>query len=162
MIINDITKKYVTRDSIVNMLTRYELYYHISLGNFVLETIQDFDETIVKLKELDLQIKVDTALANIIEIIFHYSDQDDFDIKFEYHLRCRAILHALKDFVNKDKELINSQDYIEDKTKEIIDDTYFKETMKLQLESDYNFVYDYYDMIITDDIMSKIKSKLEQ
>ena len=65
-------QEYFTRDSIVDMLTRYELYYQISLGNYVLETIQNITETIKKLEELNLLIEVDTALSNIFEIILHF------------------------------------------------------------------------------------------
>lgn len=161
MNLNSTIKNYLSRDSIVDILTRYELYYHISLGNFVLETLQDFDETINKLQELKLQIEVNIALSNVLEIILNLSQKDDFNSRFEYHLRSRAITHALKDFVTNDKTLLNAQDYIEQKNKEILDDTYFKESMKLQLESDYNRVFDYYDMLITEDMIQKLQDNLK-
>lgn len=143
------------------MLTRYELYYQISLGNFVLETIQDIDETMKKLKELNLQIEPNTALSNIFEIIVHNSYKDDFEDIFEYHIRSRAMIHSLKDFINKDIELLNSKDFIEQKSKEITDDKYFNEDMKLQLDSDYNSVYDYYDTLITQEIATQIQNNLK-
>ena len=161
MNLNNTTKNYLTRDSIVDILTRYELYYHISLGNFVLETLQDFDETIAKLKELNLQIEVNRALSNVLEIILNLGNKDDFEKRFEYHIRSRAITHALKDFINKDTELINTDDYIEEKTKNILNDTYFTDTMKLQLESDYGAVFDYYDMLITENMIDKIQKNIE-
>ncbi len=161
MNLNNTIKAYLTRDSIVDILTRYELYYHISLGNFVLETLQDFDETINKLRELNLQIEVNRALSNVLEIILNLGNKDDFTNRFEYHIRSRAITHALKDFITKDTELINTDDYIEQKTKEILNDTYFTETMKLQLEGDYATVFDYYDSLITDNMIEKIKTTIE-
>lgn len=161
MNLNNTIKTHLTRDSIVDILTRYELYYHISLGNFVLETLQDFDETINKLSELNLQIEVNRALSNVLEIILNLGNKDDFADRFEYHIRSRAITHALKDFINKDTELINTDDYIEQKTKEIINDTYFTDTMKLQLESDYGTVFDYYDMLITENMIEKIQKNIE-
>ncbi len=153
-------KQHLTRDSIVDMLTRYELYYQISLGNFVLETLQDYDETLAKLKELNLQVPVDTALMNIVEIVKQHCLKDNFDEKLEYHLRSCSILHALKDFINTDKELLNSEDYKEDKTKAIVADTYFQETMKVQMESDYHFVYNHYDLMITDEVITKIHTNI--
>ena len=161
MNLNNTINVYLTRDSIVDILTRYELYYHISLGNFVLETLQDFDETINKLTELNLQIEVNRALSNVLEIVLNLGNKNDFEDRFEYHIRSRAITHALKDFINKDTELINTDDYIEEKTKAILNDTYFTETMKLQLESDYSSVFDYYDTVITDDMIEKIKKTIE-
>jgi len=161
MNITNTIKAYLTRDSIIDVLTRYELYYHISLGNFVLETLQDFDETIKKLAELNLQIEVNKALVNILEIILNLGNKDDFENRFEYHVRSRAITHALKDFINNDAELINTNDYIEEKTKDILNDTYFTETMKLQLETDYPTIHDYYDMLITDDMIQKIQTTVK-
>ena len=162
MTLNNTIQTYLSKDSVVDILTRYELYYHISLGNFVLETLQDFDDTLEKLTELNLQIEVNIALSNILDIILSLGNKSDFEDRFEYHVRSRAITHALKDFINNDEELINSNDYIEQKTKEILDDTYFTETMKLQLESDYSTIHDHYDMMITQEIINKIHGNLQQ
>ena len=161
MNLNNTIKLYLSRESVVDILTRYELYYHISLGNFVLETLQDFDETINKLSELNLQIEVNMALSNVLEIILNLGNKENFEDRFEYHVRSRAITHALKDFINKDTDLINTDEYIEEKTKEILNDTYFTETMKLQLESDYSTIYDYYDIFVTDEMIQKIQKNLE-
>jgi len=161
MNLNETIEKYMTREFVVDMLTRYELYYHISLGNFVMETLQDYDETVKKLKELNLEVEVNVALATIVELIVHLYKTEKFEETFEYQLRSRAILKALKDFVNGDVELINSEDYISLKTEEIASDTYFKESMKVQLESDYTNVNEYYDLLITDEALRKIKNSLK-
>ncbi|MGB3750503.1 MAG: hypothetical protein WA945_02970 [Arcobacteraceae bacterium] len=152
MNLNETIQEYFTRDSIIDMLTRYELYYQISLGSYVLETLQDIDETVKKLKELNLLIEIDTALSNIFEIILHNCYEEDFEDKFDYHLRCRALMHSLKDFINKDKDLLNSDDYSNDITQQILKDTYFKESMKLQLESDYNSLYHIYEQIVSEEL----------
>jgi len=161
MNLNETIQQYFTRESIVDLLTRYELYYQISLGSYVFETIQDMDETVKKLRELNLLIEVDTALLNIFEILLHHSSDANFEDRFEYHLRSRALIHSLKDFVTKDSELLNAQEYIDQKTKEIVADTSFTESMKLQLESDYNSLYDIYDQMITQDVANKIQSNLK-
>jgi len=152
MKLNDTIQDYFTRDSIIDMLTRYELYYQISLGSYVLETLQDIDETVMKLKELNLLIEVDTALSNIVELILHNSHHEDFEDKFDYYLRSRAMMHSLKDFINQDKGLLNSDDYRNDITQKILKDTYFKESMKLQLESDYNSLYHVYEQIVSEEL----------
>lgn len=160
MNLNETIKQHFTRDSIIDMLTRYELYYQISLGSFVLETLQDIDESMKKLKELNLQIEPNTALSNIFEIILHNSHNENLEDIFELHLRRRAIMHSLKDFINKDTELLNTEDYIEQKTKEIVEDMFFTESMKMQLDSDYNTVFDYYDTLVTSDIVNQIQNNL--
>jgi hypothetical protein len=108
-------KKYLNKDSIIDMLTRYELYYEIGLANFIYETIQDIDEAYIKLEELDLEVESDVALSNIIEVILHFSHTENFDEILDYYIRSRALLHALKDFVNRDKDLLNKESYIEQK-----------------------------------------------
>jgi hypothetical protein len=161
MNLNETIKEHFTRDSIIDMLTRYELYYQISLANFTLETLQDVEETITKLDELNLQIEPNTALSNIFEIILQNIHNENFEDIFELHLRRRAMVHSLKDFVNKDTELLNSEDFIELKTKEILEDTFFTESMKFQLDSEYNAVFDYYDTLVTSDIVNKIQNNLK-
>jgi len=162
MNLNTTIQTYLCKDSVVDILTRYELYYHISLGNFVLETLQDFDETMAKLKELNLQVEVNIALTNILDIILSLGNKSDFEQRYEYHVRSRALTHALKDFIHNDSDLLNADDYIQEKTKEILDDTYFNETMKLQMESDYSSIYDHYEMMITEEIIDKIHGNLQQ
>lgn len=160
----DINKKlrpFCTKEKIVDMLTRYELYYQIGLGNYVFETIQDIEETITKLNELDLHFESYTALSNIFEIILHNLESGEFEESFEYLLRKRALMHSLKDFVNNDNDLLNVDDYIKQKSKDIIDDIFFTENMKAQFESEYLKVYTHYELMITDEIVEKIQEHIK-
>lgn len=115
MDINQLIKKYFTRDNIVDMLTQYELYYQISLGLYVYETIQDVEETYKKLDELDLKLDIDRVLANIFEILVSFSKKENTEQTLYYEIRVRALIHALKDFVNNDKELLSVDDYVKEK-----------------------------------------------
>ena len=159
MNLNTKIEQYITQESIVDMLTKYELYYQISLGNYLFETLQDVEETTKKLDELNLKVELNVALSNIFEIIYHLIDQDNFEDIFEYHLRSRALMHSLKDFVNNDKDLVSVDNYIKQKSNDILDDKYFTENMRLQFESEYGALYDYYDMLITEDIVNQIFHK---
>ena len=156
------TQQYFTKDNIIDMLTQYELYYQISLGNYVYETLQDIDETNKKIDELSLRVDPNMEISNIFELILHYSHHEDFEDKFPYHLRTRALMHSLKDFVNADKELLGKDTYIEQKSKMILDDTYFTEDMKLQFESDYGIISDHYELTVTDEIVNKIKDNISR
>ena len=156
------TQQYFTKDNIIDMLTQYELYYQISLGNYVYETLQDIDETNKKIDELSLRVDPNMAISNIFELILHYSHHKDFEYKFPYHLRTRALMHSLKDFVNADKELLGKDAYIEQKSKMILDDTYFTEDMKLQFESDYGIISDHYELTVTDEIVETIKENISR
>lgn len=161
MELNETIDKYLTRDFIVEMLTKYELYYHISLGNFVMETIQDFDSTVKKLQEMNLQVEVNIALATIIELMVFLQNKPNFEDSLELEIRKRATLKSLKDFINKDEELLNSDDYISMKSEVVVEDKFFTDSMKIQFESDYPTVHEYYDMLITDDAIERIKKTLE-
>ncbi len=161
MQINKQLRPFCTKDKIVDMLARYELYYQIGLGNYVFETIQDIEETIKKLNELDLHFESYAALSNIFEIILHNLEKGDFELKFEYLLRKRALMHALKDFVNNDNDLLNADDYIKQKSKDISDDIFFSENMKDQFESEYMKVYTQYEILITDEIVQKIQEYIK-
>ncbi len=160
MNLEETIKQYFTKESVVDILTQYELYYQISLGNFIFETIQEIEETNKKIAELNLFVDPNVALANAFEEILQYSHQKDFEKTFNYHLRKRALLHALKDFVNNDKELLGKDAYIDLKTKMILNDTFFTENMKLQLEEEYPIVNESYEMLITDEIISKLQANL--
>lgn len=158
---NETIKQYFTRESIVDLFTKYELYYQISLGNYIYETLKDVDETMNKIKELNLKVLPDTVLPNIFEIVLQHNQDEDFEDSFEYHLRVRALLHSLKDFVNNDKELLKVEYYIKEKSQQIINDEFFNEEMKLQLESEYSAVYDHYDVMFTEEIAQSIQENLK-
>jgi hypothetical protein len=150
-------KTYFTRESIVEILTSYELSYQISLGNFVFETIQDIEEANQKIKELNLKPTINHILSNIYELILHHSQVENFENKFEHYIRQRATIHALKDFVNTDKELVSINDYIEQKSELIAGDEYFTENMYLQFESSYATIHEYFDLMISDELALKLQ-----
>jgi len=160
MNLQETIKHYMTKENVVDMLTQYELYYQISLGNYVFETLQDIEDTYKKIEELNLTVDPNTALSNIFEVIVRFSPQENFEEKFNYHLRSRALTHSLADFINNDKELIGKDAYVEQKTRLILNDTFFTENMKLQLEDEYPIINESYEMLITDEIISKLQSNL--
>lgn len=147
-------QQYLTKDLIIDMLTRYELYYEIGLANFIYETIQDIDEAYKKLEELNLEVESDVALSNIIELILHYSHQENFEDILDFYIRSRALMHALKDFANSDSELLNKESYVKQKTEQITADSYFTASMKVQMESEYMDVLEKYELIVTDEVIT--------
>lgn len=153
-------EKYITKEAIVDMLTKYELYYQISLGNYVFETLQDIDESIKKINDLNLKPSSSVMLANYIETLLGFSPQDEFEDKLNLMMRKKALVHSLKDFVTNDKELLNSKDYIEQKNEQINNDTLFTQQMKLQLESEYPVVYDEFDFLVNGELIEGLRHNL--
>lgn len=160
MNLQDTIKHYFTRENLIEMLTNYELYYQIGLGNYIFETLQDIDETYAKIEELHLEVNPNDSISNIFELILHYSHQEDFEERFHYHLRARALMHALKDFANSDKELLNKDIYIDQKTTQILQDTFFNANMKAQQMSEYSTLSEAYELMITDEMVSKLQENL--
>ena len=152
-----LVEKYYERDSIVKTLTSYILYYQVALGHNVHETIQDPEDTIKKIKELNLTLEPNEIMIAILEIILQYSNQDNFDNNFEKYIKNRALLHSLKDFIDNDKELINGNRIQEYKIKEILEDKFFNGNLKMQYLSEYANMYKYYDNIIDDDYALNVK-----
>lgn len=157
MNLHEAIEKYFNRESIVEILTSYELYYQISLGNFVYETIQDIEEANQKIKELNLKPTINHILSNVYELILHASKLENFEMRFEYYIRQRATIHALKDFVNNDTELVSVNDYIEERSELIAKDEYFTENMYIQFESSYAGIHEYFDLMITDELAEKLQ-----
>ena len=157
MEVNTLIEKYFTTENIIELLTGYELYYQICLGNLIYETTLDLQQTNSKIKELHLQPTVNEILANIYEVIVYFSSKENFEERFDYYLRYRACLHALKDFVNKDIDLIQIDDYVQEKTELIQKDLFFTESMYLQFESNYSNMEEYFELLITDEISLELR-----
>jgi hypothetical protein len=64
---------------IVDAITKYQLYYHISLGNFVHETFLDLNETVGKIQELNLFKNLEISINKIQEIIKNSKNEKDIE-----------------------------------------------------------------------------------
>lgn len=158
--LNNDLNRYLKRSSIVDLITKYELYYHISLGNYAFETILDLKETAKKLQELNLYVKPEIALFNIYKIIDEKKDEEDLEKNLEKYIRKRAALQALSDFIIADKELIGTKYYEEVKKEDILNDKFFTDVMKSNFEINYQKTYEHYNMIINDKFIKEIKTLL--
>lgn len=152
--------KYFKRNKLVDLVTKYELYYHISLSSYVFETFLDLEETTIKLQELNLQVSTQKALFNIYNIIQKNFTNENLDKDLELLLRKEAALDALDDFINNDKELIGITYYRKQKQKDISNDIFFNEHMKFNFESNYLKTYKHYDLVITDEFLQKVQNKI--
>ena len=132
MNLQDTIKHYFTRDNLIEMLTKYELYYQISLGHYVYKTTLDIDETIQKLEELNLKVDAHEMIKTLKSWLEHFSHNEDFEKQFDYYIRQRACLQSLADFSTKDKDLVNPKIFIDSTAEAITNDTFFDNSMKAQ------------------------------
>jgi len=149
--------KYFSRDKLIDSICKYQLYYQIGLGSLALQSIQDLEETHKKLAELNLQIDSRKVFEAIHEIVLYLSNEDDFEEKFESHLKFTALTQMLNDFVDADKELIGSEHFSNMIYEQIKDDRYFTFEMKQQLDADYKVILPTWKETITDEIANDIK-----
>ncbi len=154
-------KKYFSKESLINNICKYQLYYQIGLGNVALESIQDLEETYKKLDELNLQIDSQKVFESIHSIVLHLSHEDNFDEKFDSHLRMAALSQMLNDFAQADTELIGSQHYCDMVFEKIKDNTYFTQKMQEQVDEDFEFILPNWEAIITDDVVRDIQNTVE-
>ncbi len=154
--------KYFSKDNLINSICQYELYYQIGLGNVALQTIQDVEETYSKLDELNLQIDTQKVFESIQEIVFHMSNSNDFEDKFEKQLRFVALVHMLDDFIQADDELLNSKTFTDSIYEQIKNDTFFEVNMIEQFNNDYENVISKWECVITDDVSNEIKDVVSE
>ena len=149
--------KYFSKEKLVDSICKYQLYYQLGLGNIVFQTIKDLDKKKKKLEELDLQIDSNKVFESIHEIVLHLSSQDDFDDKFDKHLRFTAFAQMLNDFVEADKGLLNAQPFADTVYEKIKDDSYFDEKMKEQFELDFDAILPVWNDTITQEMAIEIR-----
>jgi GTPase SAR1 family protein len=148
------------RGTIIDFVTKYELYYHISLGNYIFETLLDVEETSQKLQELNLNVSPIKVLLYIFEIIEENLEKKDIENIVEINIRKKASLHALNDFIAKDKELIGKNYYEKQKIEDIENDLFFNEVMKFNFETNYQKTYEHYNLILTDKLLEDVQNKI--
>lgn len=149
--------KYFSRENIIDNICKYQLYYQLGLGSVVYQSLQDLEETHKKLEELNLQINTQKVFETIHQIILHLSREDNFEEKFENHLKFSALAQMLDDFIETDKELLNSKQFTDTIYEQIKDDKFFTDDIKQQFDNDYETIFIAWEATITEDIANEIK-----
>ncbi len=149
--------KYFSRDKLIDSICNYQLYYQIGLGSLALESLKDLEITHKKLQELNLQIDSQKVFEAIHEIVLHQSKEEDFDTKFNGHLKFTALTQMLNDFIEADKKLIGSDKHADDVYEKIKDDKFFTYEMQQQFGADYNVILPSWQQTITDELANEIK-----
>ncbi|MEA2049372.1 MAG: hypothetical protein U9O56_01365 [Campylobacterota bacterium] len=152
--------KYYTRKSIVNIVTSYILYYQVTLGDHVFSTSFDVEQTIKKVKELNLTLHPNDIIMIVMNMIVKHSNEPDFDDNFEQYLRDSAILHSLSDFVNNDKDLLNKDYFFKTREKEILENRYFDTKLKMRYIEEYPKMFTQYNNKIDDEYSLKVQEIL--
>ena len=78
-------QNYFTQESLLKFHTLYELYYQISLWEYIYALEQDSQKTYDKIVTFHLEVDPDQALSNMFDIFVDHSNDGDFDKKFFYY-----------------------------------------------------------------------------
>jgi len=141
---HDLVTKYFKRENLVDAMAAYQLYYQISLGSFIKES--SFDEE--KINELDLDISPENVCNTIIEIIQSFHKEEDFDFIFNDNIKFNAMIHALKDFTLKNKELDEEEKMYDTFYEKIENDKFYTVNMNIFFESEIkNKIEEWKDII---------------
>ena len=160
MTLKDQIEKYFSKEKLLEIFVKYELYYQIGLGKMIYMTIQDLEETYKKISELNLKIESSIVINNLYFILLNFSHEENFDERFEYHIRTRALSQALNDFINADEELNNPKIFADQIYQEIINDRFFDSHMRTQFDEQYDLVYVSFEPTFTSDFADRLKNSV--
>lgn len=160
MTLKEQIEKYFSKSKLLETFVKYELYYQIGLGKMIYMTIQDLDETYKKISELNLKIESSVVINNIYFILLNYSHEEEFDERFEFHIRSRALSQALNDFIGADEELNNPKIFADQIYQEIINDRFFDSHMRSQFDEQYDIVYVSFEPTFTTEFVDKLKDSV--
>jgi len=157
MEINQILDKYLSKERLSDIICKYQLYYQIGLGNVVLESLQDLEDTVDKINQLNLQVRSEIIIDSLGNIIYLHKENANLDLDFEYYLRNTALTHMLDDFIEADSELINIEPFRDMIQEKIEEDVFFTKTMQQQFEDDFKAILPSIKATITEEIAEDVK-----
>ncbi|MDB2405596.1 hypothetical protein N9W00_01535 [Arcobacteraceae bacterium] len=149
---------YFSKDKFPDIICKYQLFYQIGLGNITLESLQDLQESVEKLKELNLQVKSEAIIESVYDILMQFNSENNFEKDFDFYLKQKALKSALIDFINNDKGLIHSRPFYDMIIERINENKFFTYSMQVQLDMDYKAMIIPVKSTITDEISKDIKN----
>jgi len=159
MNIEEHIKEQFDHKQIIENLAKYELYYQISLSHIVSQSEFDVKSTYKKINQLSLDIDPETVFYTIISIIRHFDDSSSFEKDYLNELQKHASVHALEDYVKKDKELLHPETFLESVVESVNDGSFFSDSMQKQFDSEYKISVNRWQNIIAEELSYEIKSK---
>jgi len=147
---------YFSKDKLSDIICKYQLFYQIGLGNITLESLQDLQESVEKIKELNLQVKSETIIEAVCDILIAFNSENNFDKDIDFYLKQKALKNALEDFIKNDKELIHSRPFYDMLVERINENKFFTYSMQVQFDMDYKAMISAVRSTITDEISKDI------
>ena len=140
-------KKTFVRKELISIIASYQLYYQISLGEFVKQS--DFEKE--KIESLDLDIEPENVFNTIVKIIESFSEEDSFKSILDDNIKFNAMIHALNDFVNKNDEIKQDKRFYETYNEKIENDEFYTVHMHIYFEEEIDARIKYWENLISEE-----------
>lgn len=86
MELEQLINHYFSKEKLAESICKYQLYYQIGLGNVVLQSLQDLQETVEKIDELNLQVKSEHVI-HVMSKIIRESSPEELHNSFSINLK---------------------------------------------------------------------------
>ena len=158
----ELIEKYLKKEVVIKNVAAYVVYYQISLGQNVLESVQDINLATKKLIELNLTLDPNDVVLKVFLIIIDNIKDKNLWNNLDNIISKNAFLQSLEDFVKKDNELLNKERYLHVKKEQIENNSYLTTNLKMKYMREFPIFYKDYAKYITDDYIKKIVGILDK
>ena len=150
-------EKNFTQKRLVEIMAKYELYYQITLGELLKQNAFDKKDLELKVTKLNLQSQPQNVLNTMIEIINSFYNEKNFNEIFLDNIKINAMIHALKDFTQEDKDLKNKDIVYKEYSKKIMDETFFDLKNEIHFSDELKHRIEFWNPLITQESAEQLK-----
>lgn len=147
-----------TYDNLIENLSKYELYYQISLEYLVQQTEFDKDSALAKLEKMQLEVDPEQVFYTIIAITRNWKDFSTFEKNFSQELQKHASINALEDYVKNDPDLLHPEIFLDETIEKINNEEFFTDKMKKFFDEEIDNIHVRWQTIVPKELAENIKS----
>lgn len=144
-------------DHLIENLSKYELYYQISLEYLVQKTEFDKDSALEKLEKMHLEVDPEHVFYSIIAITRSWQDFSTYHEKFETELQKHASINALEDYVKNDPDLLHPEIFLDETIEQINSGDFFNKKMQEFFNEEIENILMRWKTIVPKDLAENIK-----
>lgn len=145
-------------DNLITNLSKYELYYQISLEYLVQQTEFDKESALAKLEKMQLEVDPEHVFYSIIAITRSWKDFSTYKDKFDTELQKHASINALEDYVKNDPDLLHPEIFLDETIEKINNESFFNQKMKQFFDEEIDNILIRWQTIVPKDLAENIKS----
>jgi len=154
---NRIKEKFL-RDNLIKIISEYQLYYQIALATYIKETTKSESfELAKKIEDLKLDIELEDVINTVVKVITTFNDEDDFEEVFKDNIKINAFIHALKNYIEKSKDLKDEDKVYKEYHYKIIEDQFYNVEMNIHFDDEMEERIEHWESFIDDETADKLR-----